>query len=412
MTMKQKTATVLMEQFAKRTGLLTAAEQASPRSQRAPAQTRYLWTDAFAVCNFLGLARHFASSGDDSGRRKYEHLAYVLVDSVHDILGRHRADDPDQNRRLKWLSGLPDEEARQHPTLGGLRIGKRDPERRADEAYDSSEEWDRDGQYFHYITKWMGALDQMARYSGEAKFNTWARELGSKAVSSFTYATRFGIDRMYWKMSTDLTRPQVLSMGAQDPLDGYVTLKRLLPTQDTLFPTGEADKLEAKQVERDMKCLEPMIDISPTTDPLGIGGMLTDAYFMWNVAGMEINLQSSLIEQLLQCSLIGLKAYSHSRDLDQSADFRLAFRELGLCIGIQAIGLICHKQLDVPTKDVESKIRAYFQKVVEFEPMVQKIQTFWLDPKNQRSRRWTEHIDINEVMLATSLAPEGFLSIG
>jgi hypothetical protein len=39
-------ATVLMSDFAERTGLATGGPQ-----------QRYLWTDAFAVCNFLGLAR-------------------------------------------------------------------------------------------------------------------------------------------------------------------------------------------------------------------------------------------------------------------------------------------------------------------------------------------------------------------
>jgi hypothetical protein len=39
------------------------------------------------------------------------------------------------------------------------------------------------------------------------------------------------------------------------------------------------------------------------------------------------------------------------------------------------------------------------------------IQSFWLDPEHQRGRTWSEHRDINEVMLATSLIPEGYLVI-
>jgi hypothetical protein len=34
---------------------------------------------------------------------------------------------------------------------------------------------------------------------------------------------------------------------------------------------------------------------------------------------------------------------------------------------------------------------------------------FWLEPRNRRSRIWDEHRDINSVMLATSLMPEGYL---
>jgi hypothetical protein len=35
----------------------------------------------------------------------------------------------------------------------------------------------------------------------------------------------------------------------------------------------------------------------------------------------------------------------------------------------------------------------------------------WLDPEHQRLRAWLEHLDINDVMLATSLVPDGFLII-
>ena len=39
------------------------------------------------------------------------------------------------------------------------------------------------------------------------------------------------------------------------------------------------------------------------------------------------------------------------------------------------------------------------------------IETFWLDGKNRERGSWIEHRDINEVMLATSLAPDGFLNL-
>ena len=37
------------------------------------------------------------------------------------------------------------------------------------------------------------------------------------------------------------------------------------------------------------------------------------------------------------------------------------------------------------------------------------IESFWLEPEHQRASTWTEHRDINEVMLATSLAPTGYV---
>ena len=55
-------AITLMNNYAERTGLVS--EQ--PRR-------RYLWTDAFAVCNYLGLAR-------SSGEQGYTERALQLVD--------------------------------------------------------------------------------------------------------------------------------------------------------------------------------------------------------------------------------------------------------------------------------------------------------------------------------------------
>jgi hypothetical protein len=36
------------------------------------------------------------------------------------------------------------------------------------------------------------------------------------------------------------------------------------------------------------------------------------------------------------------------------------------------------------------------------------IEIFWLESCNQKSDTWLEHLDINRVMLATSLVPDGF----
>jgi hypothetical protein len=117
-----------MSEFARRTGL-------SPSEQDPQ---RYLWTDAFAVCNFLEL---FQQTAD----QQYRRYAMELIDQVHWVLGRYRGDDV----RNGWISGLDNESGHRHPTLGGLRIGKALRERGLNEALDERLEWDRDGQYFH-----------------------------------------------------------------------------------------------------------------------------------------------------------------------------------------------------------------------------------------------------------------------
>lgn len=196
------TAHKIMIKFAHLTGLVGGKP---PR--------RYLWTDAFAVCNFLEL---YQRMGDE----KYRHLALRLVDQVHHILGRHRKDDP----RIGWLSGLDGQKGELHPTKGGLRIGKKLPERKPEEPFDQSLEWDRDGQYYHYLTKWMHALKRVSQVTGDPTYNQWAIELAKTTHARFTYESPIdGPKRIYWKMSIDLSRPLVTAMGQHDPLDGFVT---------------------------------------------------------------------------------------------------------------------------------------------------------------------------------------------
>ena len=160
-----------MSDFAKRTGL-------SPPAQHPD---RYLWTDAFAVCNYLAL---FKRTGD----QQYRRCATALIGQVHRVLGRYRDDDV----RSGWISGLDEEFGRCHPTAGGLRIGKPLKERNANEALDDRLEWDRDGQYFHYLTKWIHALCQAAFVTGELDYSRWAVALGNAAFKGFRPPVRIG----------------------------------------------------------------------------------------------------------------------------------------------------------------------------------------------------------------------------
>jgi hypothetical protein len=205
--MQRNSVRDIMLEFAKMTGL--SPESSLPK--------RYLWTDAYAACNFLGIYHR-------TGDKKFRRLALLLVDQVHATLGRHRSDDP----RTGWISGLSEEEGRRHPTKGGLRIGKEMNERRPDEPFDERLEWDRDGQYYHYLTQWMHALDCVSRVTGEPDFNRLAIELAKTAHEKFTYVPpQGGEKRLYWKMSIDLSYKLVSSMGHHDPLDGLITYSEL-----------------------------------------------------------------------------------------------------------------------------------------------------------------------------------------
>jgi len=231
--MDKSTATAeagrIMTDFVERTGVVGTVNR--PR--------RYLWTDAYALCNLLSL---YQQSGDDEFRR----LAVALVDQVHDVLGRHRKDDP----RTGWISGLDEVAGREHPTAGGLRIGKKLNERGRDEALDERLEWDRDGQYFHYLTKWMHALRRAGEVMDEARYCRWAIELAQAAHAGFTLTYPPGESvRLVWKMSIDLSYPLVPSTGLHDPPDAWVTYHALGLCAERFEAAAELPGLESEIAE-------------------------------------------------------------------------------------------------------------------------------------------------------------------
>ncbi len=374
----------LMINYAQRTGLT---------ADRPP--RRYLWTDAFAVCNFLGLARV-------TGEQRYTELALRLVDQVHHRLGRHRGDDP----RKGWISGLSEREGESHPTLGGLRIGKNLPERGADQSFDEHLEWDRDGQYFHYLTKWMHALDQVTRSTKDLKFNAWARELAQSAHDAFTYLpSAGGTPRMYWKMSIDLSRALVPSMGQHDPLDGYITTLQLRATIAGLPQSVGGPDLE--EVTRRFASITEGAELA-SPDALGIGGLLVDAYRVAQLMRHGGISDEPLLERLLSAALTGLQYYARSRQLQTAAEYRLAFRELGLAIGLHAVERLWQVAAQSPTA-TSPGLRAQLEALMRYVPLGEEIESFWRDPAHRNASSWSEHRDINEVMLATRLQPDGFL---
>ncbi|MGD9765428.1 MAG: hypothetical protein AB7V27_17155 [Candidatus Binatia bacterium] len=73
--------------------------------------------------------------------------------------------------------------------------------------------------------------DQISRSSKQPLFTGWARELAQAAQRAFTYAPRRGGPKQnVLKLSIDLSRPLVTSMGQHDPLDGLVTYAQLEAT--------------------------------------------------------------------------------------------------------------------------------------------------------------------------------------
>ncbi|MBC8107107.1 MAG: hypothetical protein H7Z14_10995 [Anaerolineae bacterium] len=55
-----------------------------------------------------------------------------------------------------------------------------------------------------------------------------------------------------------------------------------------------------------------------------------------------------------------------------------------------------------------SELNALLEAFARYMPLASAIESFWLDPKSRQAQSWSAHRDINEVMLATSLVPEGY----
>ena len=112
-------------------------------SEATRVQHRYLWTDAFAVLAYNSLAEYYTYRGHGEEAKAYEGAVNTLIDVVHSCLGKPRS-GRDEDKML---------ESDISPSgFAGLRIGKVDTQKHTDYGMEY------DGQYFHYIDKWLLAL--------------------------------------------------------------------------------------------------------------------------------------------------------------------------------------------------------------------------------------------------------------
>ena len=300
--------------------------------------------------------------------------------------------------------------AERHPTQGGLRIGKPLGERRPDEPIDEQLEWNRDGQYFHYLTRWMHALTCAGKVTGEPGYVRWAVELAEIAVDRFIdRSASGGPRRMVWKMSIDLSRPLVDAQGQHDPLDGLVTCLQLRHLAGVMGESA-AGHLDPRIDALAALCAGRSLT---TADPLGIGGLLTAAHTLARLAAAGRSDCGEFLLSVLDQAQPGLAYQLNTSDsLSMPADDRFAFRELGLSIGLRAVERIQTLTESNPRAfDSRLALYAHIERLRSYLPLIDAIERFWLEPENRNSRTWKEHGDINAVMLATSLAPDGYLAL-
>lgn len=300
-------------------------------------KSRYLWTDAYGVIDFLNL---FCLTQNE----QYVNQARILIDSVHNTLGKNR----DGKTRLGQSTEI-------QPTLGGLRIGKPENE---------GPSMDQDGQYYHYLTKWMFALNRMTFVTKDQKYNRWAVDLVKSVHPHFVEKSDQGKPiRMFWKMSIDLSGPLVRSMGGLDPYDGYTTYK-------IVAKSAENPSVLDSEIS-DMKVfVDNLYESYSTRDSLDAGEALwLSSWFpeeLWAKRGFKV--ATNCVNHLWE-----------NGEFEGSQRHRLAFREFGTTIGVQI-----HSEL--MTKHNWSK-------------RVEKLNEFWLPNLYERD------CDITPVMYCASLFP-------
>jgi hypothetical protein len=333
-----------------------------------------------------------------TGNELYRQRATDLIAQVHQVLGRCRADD----YRHGWISGLDDEAGKRHPTMGGLRIGKPLRERQADEPIDERLEWDRDGQYFHYLTKWMHALCRVAVITGHRAHTQEALELAEAAFKGFARKSASGdVIGIYWKMSTDLSRPLTFAMGLHDALDRFLTFREV---HHVVSKTNARTSNDLTAAVKSISNLCRSKDWS-TTDPLGIGGLFFDACRLAQLPHWHDD--DGLLEGIENAYDNGVRAFVASRLLIRPISQRLAFRELGLAIGLKAIPIILDPAKHAMKREGGFSKRPYLQ----YQLLADEIIRTWLPCTQFPDELWQAHEDINDVMLATALIPNTFLSI-
>jgi len=199
-------------------------------------------------------------------------------------------------------------------------------------------------------------------------------------------------------------------MGQHDPLEALVTYTEL-QTNTGHYKPLPSDVDLAKEIAdyRSMCAYKSWA----TEDPLGTGSLLIDTFRLAQIkANFKISESVELTHLLADCAA-GITAFVSSRQADYPAQHRLAFRELGLAIGLEALARLRDLHLQYPHKYSLTKAYiAQLERLEDFADLADKITSFWLEAAHQQVASWRDHLDINMVMLATSLAPDAFLFTG
>jgi len=146
-----------------------------------------------------------------------------------------------------------------------------------------------------------------------------------------------------------------------------------------------------------------------TDDQLGIGGLLFDACRMMQMKASKAD-GTDLLAAVLETALVSLESLIARNPLLRPSGYRLPFRELGLAIGLRGVETM--RDMITTHPGVFGPFMAKQVEALEnFVHLAEEIEIYWLDKDNRQAESWHGHLEINTVMLATSLLPQGFLRI-
>jgi hypothetical protein len=149
-----------------------------------------------------------------------------------------------------------------------------------------------------------------------------------------------------------------------------------------------------------------------TDDPLGLGGLLFDACRLCQLLRDENLREILLLEQVMQACRNGLTAFLASRYLDRPTPHRLAFRELGLAIGLRALPIVADTiKRDSSRFASRPLLRRIIELLLPYESLSVTLSEFGCRMHNTRTRVGKLTKTLNEVMLATALIPNMVLSV-
>lgn len=144
-----------------------------------------------------------------------------------------------------------------------------------------------------------------------------------------------------------------------------------------------------------------------TTDPLGIGGLLNDSIRLAQLIHLYDLDSRWLLHHLLEAASTGLAAWSLSRLWERPAELRLAFRELGLPIGLNGVSWLRDEILPAMSSKVRTEeLQQSLASIGQYQSAGEGIIEFWTDPERRKmvqNLAWATGYNVLAIPLAAGV---------